>query len=651
MSAIRKSALAGLGLATVIAISVIVWAVGHDFAQPRLPGRSESDFTTNAMAGIVRLLVWVFGMLTLGLLAMAAFGRSESHHHQHDQDPRARRLTAAARPLSLMWFLVSAIGIVVVTAADSRLPYGYVLSDIGTHLRATQTAQLWLLQTILVFVASIILGFSRSIGGIVAAGYLGILALLPHTVVGIVSVGADHDYATDAMVLLTLAASVWWPLAAATLFGPAELASPEALRRFRRVSTPAALIVLVGTWVVGWQALAGTSMTAGGFGLVRLALLVIAGVLAVLSVARMATRSDALTRASLPVDLVLGAVSIGLWVASEAIAPPRYRIPQDTQTNYLGYTIDTPPTLELLMAPGRPSLLLVVMAVVAIVGYLGAVVILFRRGDRWPWHRTVLWVVGWVVMLGVTATGLWKYAAASFSLHMLVHMTSNMIGPVLIVMGAPITLALRMLPGRDSTGARGTRDLLNAILGWKPLEYFLHPLAVWFYFVSAFYLLYFTPLFGTLMRYHWGHQLMTLHFLIIGMLFYGLCVGEDRPPKPLPHVGKLGFLFAAMPFHAFFAVTIMSTPRVLGGDFYKSIAASWVDDLMADQHMGGSITWATGEIPMLMVIVFLFFQWQRSERKETVRSDRAMDSGLDDSFDAYNEMLARIAENDQRGPR
>ncbi|MCT1458710.1 cytochrome c oxidase assembly protein [Aestuariimicrobium sp. p3-SID1156] len=660
MRGIGKATVAALASGFVLALAAVVWAVQADASLAPLPGRSETDPGTNLAAGMTRLATWAAGLGTLTLLAMAAFGRHSSvdahsaaaRAHRHEQDERAHWLTRTARFTSLLWFVASIVGVFTVTAADARLPLGYVAADLGTHISASQTAQLWVLAAILVFLVSVILGFSRSLGGVAAAGYLSLLALLPPVVVGFVSVGADHDFATDAMILLTLAASAWWPLAIATALTRHEAedqrpAEAEALRRYRRISTPASLMVFAGAAVVSWQAMAGFPVGEGSFGLARLLLVVTSGFLAVLSVARLVTRNDALTRQTLPVDIFLGLVQVGLWVASEALTPPRYSIPQDTQTNYLGYTINTPPTFWTLIGPGRPNVLLVTIALFAIGAYVLGFVILRRRGDRWPVTRLVWWIVGWMVMLAITATGLWSYGGASFSLHMITHMTANMMAPVLIVMGAPITLALRVLPDGDHRGTRGTRELLQELLAWKPLEYLLHPLAVWFYFVSSFYILYFTELFGTLMRYHWGHQLMTVHFLITGMLFYGLVIGEDRPPRPLPHVGKIGFLFAAMPFHAFFAVTMMSSPRLFGGDFYRALDVPWVKDLMADQHTGGSITWASGEIPMVIVILFLLVQWQRQERREASRFDRAQDTGLDDSFDSYNEMLARLAERDK----
>jgi len=149
------------------------------------------------------------------------------------------------------------------------------------------------------------------------------------------------------------------------------------------------------------------------------------------------------------------------------------------------------------------------------------------------------------------------------------------------------------------------------------------------------------------MRYHWAHQLMAVHFLVIGYLFYWLVIGVDRPPRPLPHIAKLGYIFAAMPFHAFFAVAVLSGGAIIGQDFYTLLGLPWLHDLAAQQRAGGQVTWATGEIPLFIVIIALVGQWFQQDTREAKRKDRAADAGHDDSLAAYNEMLAALAARDR----
>lgn len=72
----------------------------------------------------------------------------------------------------------------------------------------------------------------------------------------------------------------------------------------------------------------------------------------------------------------------------------------------------------------------------------------------------------------------------------------------------------------------------------------------------------------------------------------------------------------------------------------------FVPDLMADQNVAGQATWLLGEIPLFIVMLALAAQWFRADSREAEQIDAATDSGEDDSFDAYNEMLAELARRD-----
>ena len=181
-------------------------------------------------------------------------------------------------------------------------------------------------------------------------------------------------------------------------------------------------------------------------------------------------------------------------------------------------------------------------------------------------------------------------------------------------------------------------------MNWRPAAAVYHPVLVFVLFVGSYYGLYLTELFGMAIRFHWAHQLMNVHFLITGYLFYSLAVGVDRGPRQLPHIGRLGFVFASMPFHAFFGVILMSMSTVLAETFYNYLDQPWATDLHASQRAGGGIAWAGAEIPLLILIIALSLQWARSDEREALRKDRHYDTGLDDEFEAYNRMLKALSE-------
>ena len=512
---------------------------------------------------------------------------------------------------------------------------------------------------------------------LLAPALLTAVCLLAPVVVTAVLVGPWHDVGTDAATVTTLAAAA--ALGSLAVAGlrvavgrPLVRAALDRTGLLVVVAAPVAMayqVVVLAFFSAGDPLGSGAT---GALGLVRLAALGAATVVGVrlrrlarAGASRSADPSvDLAGRAGLAPLLAAGtaaaAVFLGAGVAMTRVPPPQYFVPTSIQQVFLGYDVPRAPGAAVLLGDWRVNLLLASLAVVAVAAYALGFARLRRRGDAWPTMRLVTWVAGWAVVVLVTSTGLGKYSAASFSLHMLVHMCLTMLGPLLMVLAGPTTLALRATrpAGRDQ--AAGPHEWVVAVLRSRWLRVLSNPLLVFVVFVGSYYLLYLTPLFGEAMRFHWAHQVMNLHFIASGYLFYGLVVGVDQPPHPLPHLGRLGFVLAAMPFHAFFAVAVMSSSTVIARTYYEYLGRAWDTDLLRDQYVGGGIAWAAGEVPLLLVVLALAHQWSRQDAREAVRRDRRADraqalrdagGGGEDDVDAYNQMLARLAEADRRSAR
>ncbi|MFJ8039872.1 cytochrome c oxidase assembly protein [Kitasatospora sp. NPDC096147] len=286
-------------------------------------------------------------------------------------------------------------------------------------------------------------------------------------------------------------------------------------------------------------------------------------------------------------------------------------------------------------------------SLLALAVYGAGVVRLMRRGDRWPVGRTLAWVLGVGTVLLVTNTGLNDYGMALFSAHMIQHMVLSMLSPILLLLGAPITLALRSLRPAPKGSGRGPRELLVAVLHSRYVRIVSHPAATIPLFVASLYALYFTPLFDFLMGYRIGHIGMMVHFLAVGMLFFWPIMGVDPGPNRPGYVMRIIELFMGMPFHAFFGVAVMMATHPLVKTFDTAMAPPGTD-LLADQKIAGGITWAFGEIPTAIVLIALTLQWAKSEERQARRRDRKADRDGDAELAAYNAYLASL---DKRGQR
>ena len=190
-------------------------------------------------------------------------------------------------------------------------------------------------------------------------------------------------------------------------------------------------------------------------------------------------------------------------------------------------------------------------------------------------------------LFAVTGTWLNGYSMVLFSVHMTQHMVLSLVTPLLLLLGAPVTLALRTLPrGRGAAGA--PRALLLDALHSRFARFVAHPLFTVPLFLASLYGVYFTPLFDALMRSPGGHQFMLAHFVVTGLLFFGPIVGQDPWPRTLSHPGRMLELFLPVPFHAFFGVAIMMADALIVRTFAHP-PAGWGVDPLADQGVAGGI--------------------------------------------------------------
>jgi len=237
---------------------------------------------------------------------------------------------------------------------------------------------------------------------------------------------------------------------------------------------------------------------------------------------------------------------------------------------------------------------------------------------------------------------------AMFSMHMVAHMLLSMLVPILLVLGAPMTLALRALPTAGRGEPPGPREWLLAALHSRVSRFLTHPIVATVVFVVGFYGLYLGGVFDAAVSNHAAHVLMNVHFLLSGYLFYWVVIGVDPTPRQIPQLGKVAMVFASLPLHAFFGVVLMGMQTVLGETFYRSLGLTWHSDLLGDQRLGGGIAWAAGEIPLVVVMIALLIQWRRSDQRTAKRLDRAADRDDDAELAAYNAMLAELARRDGR---
>jgi putative copper resistance protein D len=250
--------------------------------------------------------------------------------------------------------------------------------------------------------------------------------------------------------------------------------------------------------------------------------------------------------------------------------------------------------------------------------YLYGVHRLHARGDHWPAGRTLLFLLPGLGSIALaTLSGLAAYDETLLSVHMIQHMVLGMIAPIFLALGAPVTLALRTLPVR-------LRRRLVALLHSRVARVLAFPLVAYAIFVATPFVLYFTDLYRLTLEHQWLHQLVHVHFVLVGCLFFWPLLGLDPLPGRWPYPGRALLMVLSTPFHAVLGLTIMQSHDLFGGDWYPSLHLSWVDP-HADQVLAGGILWAGGEFVSVTMLAVLLIQWMRDAEKEAHRVDRKLD--------------------------
>jgi len=485
--------------------------------------------------------------------------------------------------------------------------------------------------------------------------------VVPLGLTGHSSAGGAHDLATNSLMIHLVAGALWAGGLLALL--------AHALRGGEHAYLAARRFSAVAFWCFVAMAFSGainavirirfSDLFTTEYGLLIVAKIVALTALAVIgwrqrrsAVAALAADPQArgpLIRLATIEALVFGltfGVAVGL---GRTPPPPPVNVNPSVTEVAIGYDFAGPPTVARILFDWRFDLVFGTAAIVFAAVYVAALIRLHRRGDRWPVGRAVAWLLGCGVLLFTTSSGLGRYMPAMFSMHMTAHMLLSMLTPILLVLGAPVTLALRALPSAGKGNPPGPREWLLDGLHSRWSRFFTHPVVATVMFVVGFYALYFGGIFDVAVSHHGAHVLMNLHFLMSGYLFYWVVIGVDPAPRQLPPVAKIAMVFATLPLHAFFGVVMMGQKQVLGESFYRSMHLSWHTDLLGDQHLGGSIAWAAGEVPLMVVMVALLVQWSRSDRRTATRLDRAADRDHDADLGAYNAMLAELARRDTGG--
>ncbi len=563
----------------------------------------------------VSLATVIGGLIfAVGILPRSSGPRSRTHDADAPEHPAFARALAIAGAAGAAWTL-SAIAVLVLTYSDVA---GQGLAGDAEYTRALvyfmtdiDTGRAWLAVTIIGAVVTTALFGVRSLGGLALTLVLALGGLVPAALIGHSSSSSDHSGAVNSLGLHLVGVSVWVGgiIMLALLSGILTGSKPGAvsdvtdqtLRRFSALAGFAFVLVFASgvinasIRITNWADLFGSPY--GQLILAKSAATLVLGGIGFMHrqwvIPQLNRKGRALSSRRVLWQLVLAELLImgatsGLAVALSRSAPPEpTTFAPDASPAFIlsGYELPPELTPERWLTEWRIDWLWVAAVVFGLVAYFLGVAKVRRRGDKWQWFRSVNWVIGLLVLTYITSGPPTVYGMVLFSAHMVGHMALTMVAPIFLVLGAPVTLALRALPAR-ADGSRGLREWLLVFVHSKFSQVVTHPLFAAANFAGSIVLFYFSDAFGFAMREHVGHELMNLHFLLTGYIFVLSMIGTDPLPRRAPYPMRLLLLLATMAFHAFFGVTIMGGTSLLAADYFGNLGRPWGPSALAGPASG-----------------------------------------------------------------
>ena len=622
-----------------------------------LSGNLTVDPLVGALGTLNKSILFFSALSLIGILLAISFLLIEKNGALQES---AIKLKGFARALAGIWLVTSAFQIVLTLAniLGTSLGQAFDSTSFWSFISQVDLGKFLAAQTILVAIVLAGLNYIRTVLSSAVFLIISLLALIAPVFQSHSPSGGSHSLAIGSLVIHVVALALWvGGILAICLLNNQD--RKTALPRFSVLALWAAIAVLISGVANAWARLDFSAAWSSRYAQIVIAKAILTTLLIFLGYrnrSALKTRNDEgwkllFRLIFIEATLMCVVVVLGSWL-SNSTPPIGKEIAFSPALSIVGYATPGAPNLARMFTLYNADALIIGILVVLVALYIKGVSILKKRGDAWPVGRTIAFACGVALIDFATSGGLGVYALFSFEYHMLAHMVLGMLAPIGLVLGAPITLALRTLPQGRTPEERGVRGTLIAFLHSRYSIILTNPLTALALFDGSLFVLYFTNLFGNLMQSHAGHLFMTIHFLLAGFLFFHVIIGIDPNPRKIPHLVRIVILFGAMSIHAFFAIALLATTSLIDGGYYGSLRTPWLGDLLADQHAAGSIAWAMGEVPIIFALIATFIQWMRDDTREAKRIDRnearmaAM--GEPDDLAQYNNYLSQLQRRDQR---
>ncbi|HEY3894508.1 MAG TPA: cytochrome c oxidase assembly protein [Pseudonocardiaceae bacterium] len=263
-----------------------------------------------------------------------------------------------------------------------------------------------------------------------------------------------------------------------------------------------------------------------------------------------------------------------------------------------------------------PGTLLVVCGLAA--GYTLGVRRLRRRGVAWPAGRSWWFITGLASILLVSVSFVGVYAGTLFWDRAVQNIVLLMVTPMLLALGAPLTLLRDALPG---PAARRAGRILHSAAA-RALTF---PPVMTTALIAPLFVLYLTPLYEASLRSAVIAAAVGTGLVAAGFCYFWTRFRLDPTPRKDPYVLAVAISIAEVIFDGVLGLVLWLGP-LIAPHYYLALHRSWGPDPRLDQIIGAGVLWIGGDLAGLPFLGAVVTRMMREDQQQAVEIDAELDT-------------------------
>jgi cytochrome c oxidase assembly factor CtaG len=257
------------------------------------------------------------------------------------------------------------------------------------------------------------------------------------------------------------------------------------------------------------------------------------------------------------------------------------------------------------------SFVALAVQVVVLAWYLSSVRRLVTRGGRWSIFRTLCFVLGVIIVAYAAEGGIAHYQTSNFTAHVVQVLLLVDVGPPLMALGAPVTLALQ------SSSRQRAAVLVRVLRSW-PVQAVSRPLVAFVITMGSMFVYFLTPIYQFSEEHPVFLAFVHLYFVLTGLLLWVLIAGQDGLPRRLRFGMRFVLVLLLIPFNLALGLAVANVTQPL----YPA------GNTLADTQQGGNVLLGLAEVLVVAALALLFVEWAKEEERSAARTDRQLDAAL-----------------------